>query len=424
MPFPATPPFHLSRRQPRRSAGPQFANSPRFLLSQGTQKSDDVDIVDDDALTAPVAQTPLPRAIPPRPPNDVIEDSDDELAADTGPRRNDPHEIGDTIDSSPGNPDSPQIGDPEFDALFTPLPRANKRQRLSAANPSLEEKLREEPGETEISSLDRQERATDAPDSVVQETPKPARPIPPGIPTPASTNTPFRSKPRFMLSAKKPLNNQSLYKPEIPHSQPKPTFVLPRSPSPGADDEDIPAPFSPSSRTLNRRGRPRPGVPGYTPGVRSWILEMGTKRDQPARLPASAGKEDLDRYLVAARVVNVRQTVVASSGPLAFIEAEAEAEAEGNISPRNGPLEPYYIMAMGAPRSRPSSQSSRIDTTKLQTGDLIGVHRGLTWELGLPITQSPPTSVEYSSELPENDGSTIPRRRWLVAMEWDLVQTL
>lgn len=120
-------------------------------------------------------------------------------------------------------------------------------------------------------------------------------------------------------------------------------------------------------------------------------------------MPTSTGKEDLGRYQVVARVVKTRHTGVASSGPLEFIEAEALDEAP----------EPVYIMAMGAPRSGPSNQSPRANISQLQVGDLVGVHRGLTWEVNLPTVQ-PLHS--------EDDSSRIPRRKWLVAMEWDLVQ--
>lgn len=140
--------------------------------------------------------------------------------------------------------------------------------------------------------------------------------------------------------------------------------------------------------------------------VRSWILEMGSKREETALMPASTGKEDLSRYLLVARVVGARQTGVVSSGPFAFIQAETPDDRK-----------PIYIMAMGAPRSKLSNLSSRAETSPLQAGDVVGVYRGLTWEVDLPMPQSLHTDQETS----ENDRFTNPNRRWLVAMEWDLV---
>lgn len=139
--------------------------------------------------------------------------------------------------------------------------------------------------------------------------------------------------------------------------------------------------------------------------VRSWILEMGSKRENVVPSRVNTGDTEspyanLRRYLVAARILDVDQTVLNSSGALAFIRAEpvSRPPAVGQNS------EVMNIVAMGPPRSKPDSRqiSTRfggIQTIPFHVGDLVGIHRSLAWE------------VELRQE-----------QRWLVAMEWDLTQ--
>ncbi|KAJ5594249.1 uncharacterized protein N7459_000457 [Penicillium hispanicum] len=468
MHFPGTPsPFRLSRRNPptRRNAGPQFANSPRFLLSQTTpcRRSDDFDIVDDEgpASTAPAARTPAPsrNANPPRRQRDVIEDSDDgEVLRNTGigiSEANEPDED-DGIDSTPPiGPDTPGSLDAEYDALFAPVRDPNKRRRLSPRGQlSSDRKLSDQPEQIRSSSPEAPTDAsgpfespaplpppisqTQPQDVGMQDTPRmPVRPMGPTLSTPGSTKTLFRSKPRFMLSTKKPPSSQPVFRADTPSaSQPpsppterrKPAFVLPRSPSPNAHAEEILAPFSPSSRTLHRRGRPRSGVPGYAPGgmaaeVRSWILETGSKRDQLVPRHTSVNtdpgsRERLEQYLVAARVVSARPALHSSSGPLAFIHAESvadSADGAGNVA--------VNILAMGPPRSKP--QSRRASTThgmSLLAGDLLGVHRGLAWDVEVPASRALSVVPGQGFGPPEDYNGDGPKERWIVAMEWDLLQ--
>ncbi|KAJ5538339.1 hypothetical protein N7494_007818 [Penicillium frequentans] len=456
MPLPGTPsPFRLSRRQPStRRSGPQFANSPRFLLSQSTPQKgkNDLEIVDDDnpPSTAPVASTPASQrnAIPPRWKRDVIEDYDeDELPRSTGTQRRGTELVDDVIDSSPPKPPAtPGPLDPEYEALFATVEDSHKRRRVSE-QPSLAQKLHggidqtssspEGPGqfaapETPASHI-RPRAATQNPNPEV--TPRmPPRPI---RWTPGPTSTPFRSKPRFVLSAKKPPSSQPVLGTQTPaQSQPtstplekrKPTFVLPRSPSPNSKTEDIPAPFSPSSRTLRRRGKARAGATSYVPGgmaadVRSWILETGSKREQAlhSRLlntDSEAGSSGaLSRYLVAVRVVSVSHAMLSSSGPLAFITAETvnvsrEKEEDSNV---------LNILALGPPKSKPRS-SSRSIPVQIQQGDLLGFHRGLAWDIDLHDPQISTTAAELETAYSQVDVPGSGRKRWLVAMEWDLVE--
>lgn len=455
-------PFRISRRQPstRRAAGPQFANSPRFLLSQTTlqKRCDDLEIEDDDVppSTAPVACTPAqPHSqAPPRRQRETIDDSDDgDMTRNTAVRGSGATEvIDDAIDSTPPRePETPGFLDTEFDVLFAPVRDSNKRRRLSGGNITLEEKLGRKSDTLPSSPPNIQQDVpwTPAPrpmpsagpmNTGIQATPSAStRSIPPGLATPGSTKTPFRSKPRFML-AKKQSKPQTPFKADTPAaSQPasppgrrKPAFVLPRSPSPDATTDDIPAPFSPSSRTLHRRGR-RSGVPGYTPGgmaaeVRSWILEVGSKREHvvPQKLNADAARisEDLSGYLVAARVVRARQTVLSSSGALAFVQAEpvsrpTNEESETKI---------LNVIAMGPSRSKPDTcqfptHTNGARTASIRVGDLVGIHRGLAWEVELGQFQGFSRAHGLQSLPSGQDDHENRKQRWLVAMEWDLIPT-
>ena len=347
----------------------------------------------------------------------MIEDSDDgELARDTGTREAEGNElIDDAIDSSlPEEAASPG----GLDAVFAPVRDSHKRRRLSAGrNQSLHEKWKQD---NMVASLSPELQET-APDPLT---------------TPGDMKTPFRSKPRFVLSAKKPASSQTPSRAEtpfatrstLPPERRKPAFVLPRALSPDPAAEDIPTPFSPSSRTLHRRGRARAGVPGYTPGgmaaeVRRWILEMGSKRENldPAR--SSETSNTLSKYLVTARVVNVSLGTLSSSGPVALIQAESirpsqEEEEEEEEEEHKG----LNIVAMGLPRSRPNSRlashTGEFQALPVQAGDLVGIHRGLAWDLELHDFQA--LSATQGLSLESNELSDT-RQRWLVAMEWDIM---
>ncbi|KAJ5220404.1 hypothetical protein N7468_009608 [Penicillium chermesinum] len=427
MPLPGTPsPFRLPRRQSTRRAGPQFANSPRFLLSQSTPRtSNQIDIVDDDEplSTAPAAYTPQ-RSVAPRRPRDVIEDSDDiEFSRHRDLGQGDTNAIEDNPISStpPFEPDTPgpwmQIAD-EQGTRDQPLLSA-REQASSSPDPR-----RQTHEALDFSAPNRLPRTTSTePD--VHATPRlSAKPSTPGFVTPGNTKTPFRSKPKFMLSSKKPLSSQPVYKLETPTAtrqtsppeRRKPNFVLPKSPSPKKAIDDIPAPFSPSSRALHRRGRARAGVSAYAPGgmaaeVRSWILETGSKRENA--LPHRVSTIDTDnfatvisQYLVAARVLHARHGFLSSSGPLVFLEAE-----KVSVTSNDGDAEILRLMVMGPPRSTPYLVAAE-NPNYVQPGDLVGVHRGLAWDVDFQASGSRRPQDPEQSE----------GEKWLVAMDWDIIR--
>ncbi|EKV04225.1 Aromatic-ring hydroxylase-like [Penicillium digitatum] len=477
MPFPATPsPFRLSRRNPpTRRSGPQFAPTPRFLLSQCvTQKEDDnLDVIDDDgpSSTRKVARNPpvTQSASRSHQQRDVIEDSDS--AADIGDVRIGGRNLNDLPDDAidctpPEEPGTPGILDAEFDALFAPVRDGNKRRRVEGATLFSQSDLTQpdsilsSPPVTTNSPAD----IIDLPDETrqsttiwemgTQRTPAPsARPLAPAASTPRNIKTPFRSRPRFMLSsAVKPPSSQFApkFKLDTPGVSPperrKPAFVLPRSPSPNPDAEDTPAPFSPSSssRTLHRRGRNQAGMSNYILGgmaaeVRGWILEMGTKRDHlpypplvqaPDLRMADASPEMPNAYLLTARVIHVSQSALSGCGSLAFLQTEV---LTGNLVQGRNPHPDLNIMIMGPSRSKSALRPSHLhsDATTipyLRKGDLVGIHRGLNWSLELENSfyeHRIPGQVsghELECGPSENGGHPKTKEGWLIAMEWDLVE--
>lgn len=397
----------------------------------------------------------------PRRQRDVIEDSDDgEWLDNAETRDNGVNELADdSIASSPPvDPGTPGPLDAEFDALFAPTRDGKKRQRLSAGGAqslgqplpdTLDQRCSSSPGpqhptfnplQTPAPQLLQRPAAQDLNTLANPVTSvKPWAPLV-GTATPGNTQTPFRSHPRFVLSTQKPRSSQPAFRAETPSAtQPtspperrKPAFVLPRSPSPNAALEDIPAPFSPSSRTLRRRGKNRSGV-GYAPGgmaaeVRSWILEMGSKHEPLNALNQAAGtagdgSTDLGRYLVAARVLQVRPAVLSSSGALSFVRAEKVA-----CLPTEDEEEKEFvnILIMGPSRSRPqlhgsSSGAHGPRSGYIQEGDLLGIHRGLAWNVTLEGYQALATANEFQTRAPQ-DGEPSKAEQWLIGMEWDLVE--
>lgn len=421
-------------------------------------------IVDDDTSPsiAPVTGTPaqLQASTQPRRQRDIIEDSDDGDWSDNADTRdNRVNELADdSIESSPPlDPGTPRPLDAEYDALFASTRDGNKRQRLSAGGSravgqtlqgNLEEKQPFSP-ESEPQGPTFGPLQTPVPrfvqrpmqDTTGQVTPGPsAKPwAPPLTATTASTQTPFRGRPRFVLSTQKPRSSQPAFRTEIPSAtQPaspqerrKPAFVLPRSPSPSAAPDDTPAPFSPSSKTLRRRGRHRSGAAGYAPGgmaaeVRSWILEMGATHEtvaiNQADATAGGGSPDLGRYLVVARVVRARPAVLSSAGMLSFVTAE-KVLLSPNAHDEGGEI--INILLMGPPRSKiqlgaTSSRANGQETGFVHRGDQLGIHRGLAWHVTFEEYQG----LGISNGLrPEEfpDDESINHEQWLIAMQWDLI---
>jgi hypothetical protein len=68
-------------------------------------------------------------------------------------------------------------------------------------------------------------------------------------------------------------------------------------------------------------------------------------------------------------------------------------------------------------------------TPYLRKGDIVGIHRGLNWSLELGI-HFPEHGIpgRVSSQVPErgpseNGGRPEEKEGWVIAMEWDLIET-
>ncbi|OGM41186.1 hypothetical protein ABOM_009557 [Aspergillus bombycis] len=466
---PSNTPFRVpSSRRPnsaaRPNAGPQFASTPRFVLSQQTPRStaqvygqDDLIDGDESPQSTPVADrraTKRDQDIrPTQRQKEIIEDSDDELDYNGGAHRTLP----DDITGSPDLKCSPQ-GDAgeleaEFEALFGPTTTRTKRRRasLDPETPFTQRRKHEDDTiqtsspEAELPTGGQTQQQIQTPTQTYADIIPQRNTTTPQHPTPATIKPTLRNNPRFMPSSSQVFSStqpQSSARPP-PFATPaptspkrKPAFVLPRSPSPSQAAEDpsaIPTPFSPSSHTLRRRGRHRSAAPSYLPGgmaaeVRSWILEMSTRRDQMQmnhRNRSGAGP-DLQRYLLVVRIAEVRQSALASSGPLAFVRGQPvtslDEEEDVASGPREG-SEMKSILLLGAPRSQPAGLSSQYPDAPrvpgLVGGNLVGVYRGLVWELDLEDRLS--GSGLPSDPNSDGHGQSGTTTRWLVCMEWDLI---
>ncbi|KAE8356593.1 hypothetical protein BDV28DRAFT_95311 [Aspergillus coremiiformis] len=463
MPPFSTPFRRPSSRRPQSSAR-QFASTPRFVLSQQTlesaaQLNDDLIDAEDSPQSTPVATarvTKTERDIgSAQPRQELIEDFDgpayDGEAHQTSPD-NTIHNL--NSDSSPSG-DASEL-DAEFEVLFGPTTSRAKRRRasLDPETPFTQRRKHDD----DIIHTSSPEGPSPTRDRIQQQNhvPVQGRPKPPPeqtdtttittprpSSTPGSIKNPFRHNPRFLLSSQAFPNTQpqsSARPPPFATPAPtssirKPTFVLPRSPSPShtADDPSaIPTPFSPS-HTSRRRGRSRSSAPSYLPGgmaaeVRSWILEMGTKREQAQMNRGSSGP-DLQKYFIAVRITDVRQSALASSGPLAFVRGRSVTALDDDNHDTGFPDDPETknLLLLGPPRAFPAESKSQDSDAGhvpgLAGGDVVGVYRGLVWELDLADRVSEHdvegTEIGPDSAGPENSVT----RKWLVGVEWDLVST-
>ncbi|EED18823.1 conserved hypothetical protein [Talaromyces stipitatus ATCC 10500] len=270
------------------------------------------------------------------------------------------------------------------------------------------------------------------------------------------------SRPRFILSANyTPVSTATPSTSTRQNTRKKPTFVLPRSPSPDREDASlsaIPGPFSPvATRSLRRPGRPKSSVTAaYMPGgmaeqLRDWIMETDMKRK--ATSEQSRQKRE-DRYSMIGKVHMCENAYLKSSGPV--IRAQVKPELAGgkdSLDSEHG-SQPMTILLLGvaASRSRTNStgQSTRdisAQSEKLKPGDIIGVGSGLSWEVEVDSfnvnhkihnnqTRVGHRVVASSCSKPEDEfededevntdihlttSTCSTRKTWRVVAEWDLL---
>ncbi|CBF77211.1 hypothetical protein AN4582.2 [Aspergillus nidulans FGSC A4] len=467
------PPSRTPRALPRQTARPQFASTPRFLFTQRassqrkepgnndyTLLKDDVDVISNLHPTPTPARETISRQ------KEVIEDSSSDLELEQDYNqtpKNDTSGLLEDIPSSPP-PDTTEV-DAEFEELFGPKRHPSKRRRASIpesttlGTPKVQKRRPYDDIETSSPVTSPYGWTFAANAALNHEPPSPSLPhrttprnlrtsLPqPLAPTPASA-TPATAKPsvhsysRFLVSS-------------ASRPPPKPTFVLPRPSSPEQTGDlgpyAIPTPFSPSSHPLRRRGRQRSPAPSYLPGgmaseVRSWILEMGTKREQQMQMASGRGhtsanvcSADPSKYSYVLRISDVRQSALGSCGPLAFIRGQVVATTsvssensmhDSGLETNGAGTDTRNVLLMGAPRLHASELRPSSGVPSLQAGNLVGILRWLVWEI--PGMQACKSSVSLPAEHRHEQiwgdeserSSELEFGGWLVGMEWEIIQSV
>ncbi|KAL4819301.1 hypothetical protein BDW67DRAFT_140432 [Aspergillus spinulosporus] len=473
------PPSRTPRAPPRQIARPQFASTPRFLFtqrapSQRKEPGNNDSIIPKDGvdLHSNVHPTPTPARETISCQNEVIEDSSSDLDLEQDYNQKSKNDISGLLEDIPSSPppDTTEV-DAEIEELFGPKGHPSKRRRASVsesttlATPKVQKRRPYDVIETSSPEPSPYGSTYAANSALNHETPSPSLPhrttprnqrtslSRPPAPTPV-TATPATVKPSINSCSRFLVSSAS-------RAPPKPTFVLPRPSSPEQTSDlrpyAIPTPFSPSSHTLHRRGQQRSPAPSYLPGgmaseVRSWILEMGTKREQQqqqqqqqqqmqaasglGRTSANVPSVDSSRYSCMLRISDVRQSAPGSCGPLAFIRGQVVTAAsvssknfmhDTGLETNGAGNDTRNVLLMGAPRLHAGELRPSSRVPSLQAGNLVGVLRGLVWEI--PGVETAVGSVPLPAEnrheqiwKDESEWSPEPRSgRWLVGIEWEII---
>jgi hypothetical protein len=270
----------------------------------------------------------------------------------------------------------------------------------------------------------------------------------------------FQTRPRFILSANyTPASAATPATSTSESTRKKPTFVLPRSPSPDKEDvssSDIPAPFSPvATRTLRRSGRPKSSgaAAAYVPGgmaehLRDWIMEADMKRKVTSERQPHQKQNDA-RFSTIGRIDSCQNAFLKSSGPVMMVQMSPEVARKDEPSDS----EPMAVLLLGVAASRAHANNTRQSYTarsatseKLKPGEIIGIGAGLSWEIEVDSVNTndtthndrttighrvvPSSQSDSEGDLEDQeDEITLPassahstRKTWLVAAEWDLLR--
>lgn len=268
------------------------------------------------------------------------------------------------------------------------------------------------------------------------------------------TTSAFQNRPRFILSANyTPISTATPATSTPQPTRKKPTFVLPRSPSPDGEDVSssaIPAPFSPvATRTIRRSGRPKSGASAtYVPGgmaehLRDWIMEAEMKRRATSE-QLSNQRQSGARFSIIGRIDSCHNAFLKSSGSVIVAQITPEVAPGDGASESN----PLTVLLLGAAASRvhgnKARQSSTTSGEKLKPGYVIGIGAGLSWEIEVGSMQAnetsndkqgpsnrvvPSSQSDSEGDLEDQDEAiTLAARSahstpetWLVAAEWDLL---
>ncbi|KAM5430915.1 hypothetical protein McanMca71_003101 [Microsporum canis] len=460
-------PTQLQTRTPRFRLGPppsqglnvQFASTPHFLFGSGGSSqpqgpATDDEITQDDPENAPSLKRPSSAVN-----GEVIRDSDSETVNDQGisPRRE--HDLTITDDDDDDDDDDEMLL-----SLSPTLPRTKRRRQFSRS-PSVDGDLgvRSIPGVDIITSS-----SPGSPSTVFagdQMSPPSELHEEEFITPPRREIFPPRPGSQASLSARHPLfvaklgqtdtptpgnqtNSQAFIHNVIgPESTPrqKPRFVLPSTPDgangkKGAVPITTPIPFSPLACRTKRVRAGSLVSPDFVPKgmaaeVRNWIFELGAKRlVTPHATPGSMlfpsespfqGAKDADasqinpsdRYCLTREIASLKHSMehcrgqprckahCASAGhPAPFIMATLRKQgAEAELSAHQVLLFNHPLQVTS--RTNPGFSS-------LQTGDYVGIRRGLAWEIEIDLT----ISRENDVKITEKASSAC-----LVGVEWDIL---
>jgi hypothetical protein len=174
---------------------------------------------------------------------------------------------------------------------------------------------------------------------------------------------------------------------------------------------------------------------------------MGTKREQqmqmqmqmasgPGRTSANVPSVDSSKYSCVLRISDVRQSALGSCGPLAFIRGQVVATAsvfsensthDTGLETNGAGNDTRNVLLMGAPRLHAGELRPSSRVPSLQAGNLVGILRGLVWEI--PGVQagmgsvSPPAEHRHE-QIWRGESKRSPESRlgrWLVGMEWEII---
>ena len=104
----------------------------------------------------------------------------------------------------------------------------------------------------------------------------------------------------------------------------------------------------------------------------------------------------------------MRRGALGSSGPVAFLEVMCDGGSDES-SPQS---RLRNILLFGTPRSKSALGPENNHIPDLQPDSLVGVYKGLVWEIELDDMM-----IDSRSGF-ESDGD---KQQWLICMEWDLI---
>lgn len=151
---------------------------------------------------------------------------------------------------------------------------------------------------------------------------------------------------------------------------------------------------------------------------------MGAKREQQQMSPSYYRRTDsfsLDLYAIAIRVTSARQSALPSCGALVFAQGQLINSSETNETDTEPQTQMKNVLLLGPPRQQ-KSRHTATNVPDLNPGDVVGVFRGLAWEveLGKPAPASE-IGLDLNDLIPSDRSHVQSAGKWHVGMEWELI---